>query len=343
MELYSQAADYKYTYSLTTVVYRFMPNFTDFTIVKDSIPGMNFSTICDVNHYHTDKDNFSNINETSIQHYGAQVLPIAMEYVTNPKYADKNYFKSDKDTVNFTIPVLGLFNFGKTMYAILCVVIFLVFMVMFGLDGVRGRLKSRKVFKTSGFVFLGALGALVTGLLLSWLCCLIAGAEFKLFGVIHGVQFDNVAMIIFMVLMTAGVVFFYWKGRGKAVRGAMNSMRSSAAVTAASHYAYNVLYATLALMFFLSAVLLIALGENLMFMVPMAFATLGIFLYKLTSLRFWLLAAIFATLLHAFSFLWALTMALTIGAFGAVMMLAFIDLMMLIPMADLYMMPNRKR
>jgi hypothetical protein len=63
----------------------------------------------------------------------------------------------------------------------------------------------------------------------------------------------------------------------------------------------------------------------------------------LTSLRFWLLAAIFATLLHAFSFLWALTMALTIGAFGAVMMLAFIDLMMLIPMADLYMMPNRKR
>jgi hypothetical protein len=103
------------------------------------------------------------------------------------------------------------------------------------------------------------------------------------------------------------------------------------------------MYATLALMFFLSAVLLIALGENLMFMVPMAFATLGIFLYKLTSLRFWLLAAIFATLLHAFSFLWALTMALTIGAFGAVMMLAFIDLMMLIPMADLYMMPNRKR
>jgi hypothetical protein len=192
-------------------------------------------------------------------------------------------------------------------------------------------------------VFLGALGALVTGLLLSWLCCLIAGAEFKLFGVIHGVQFDNVAMIIFMVLMTAGVVFFYWKGRGKAVRGAMNSMRSSAAVTAASHYAYNVLYATLALMFVLSAVLLIALGENLMFMVPMAFATLGIFLYKLTSLRFWLLAAIFATLLHTFSFLWSLTMALTIGAFGAVMMLAFIDLMMLIPMADLYMMPNRKR
>ena len=69
MDLYSQFADYKFTYSLTTVVYRFMPNFTDFTIVKDEIPGLNFSTITDVNHYHTDKDNFSNVTESSIQHY----------------------------------------------------------------------------------------------------------------------------------------------------------------------------------------------------------------------------------------------------------------------------------
>ena len=54
MDLYAKAADYKYTYSLTTVVYTFMPNFTDFTIVKDAIPGLNFSTITDVNHYHTE-------------------------------------------------------------------------------------------------------------------------------------------------------------------------------------------------------------------------------------------------------------------------------------------------
>jgi hypothetical protein len=34
---------------------------------------------------------------------------------------------------------------------------------------------------------------------------------------------------------------------------------------------------------------------------------------------------------------------LTIGAFGAVMMIAAIDMMMLIPMADLYMIPSRNR
>lgn len=343
MELYADAADYKFTYSLTTVVYTFMPNFTDFTIVKDAIPGLNFSTICDVNHYHTDKDNFSNINETSIQHYGAQVLPVALEYVTNPAYADKDYFRSDEDTVNFTIPALGLFNFSKIGYTIICIVIFLVFLCMFALAGVRGSLKAAKVFKTSAIIFGTALGVLGAGVLLSWLCCLIAGAQFKPFGVIHGVQFDNVAMIVCTVLMVATAVFFYWRGRSNAVRSSHNSMRSSASVTAASHYAYNVLYATLALMFVLSAALLIALGENLMFMVPLAFATTGLLLYKLTSMRFWMLVAIFATLLHAFSFLQALTMALTIGAFGAVLMLTFIDLMMLIPLADLYMMPSRSR
>ena len=96
-------------------------------------------------------------------------------------------------------------------------------------------------------------------------------------------------------------------------------------------------------MFVLSAVLLFALGENLMFMIPLTFATLAMVFYRLTSLKVWLLAGIILTLLHVFSFLYALTMALTIGAFGAVMMIAYIDLMMLIPMADIYLMQQRKR
>ena len=337
MELYSKAADYKFTYSLTTVVYSFMPNFTDFTIVKDEIPGMNFSTITDINHYHTDKDNFSNVTESSIQHYGAQVLPVAMEYVTNPEYADKDYFKSEEDTVNFTVPALGLFNSSKTVYMVINAVVFLLFLCLFGLEGVRGRLQARKVFKSSAMTLLKAVAALVIGLLLSYLCCLIAGAKFKLFGVIHGVQFDNIAMIVIMVLLVIMLALIYINGRNKAVRASMNSMRSSASKNACAHYANNTLYGTLALMLVLNVALLLSIGENLMFMIPFTFATAALILYRLTSLKVWLLAAIFATLLHAFSFLFALSMALTIGAFGAVMMIAAIDLMMLIPMADLYL------
>ena len=343
MDLYADAAKYHYTYSLTTVVYTFMPNFTDFTIVKDYIPGMNFSTITDVNHYHTDKDNFGNINEKSIQHYGEQILPIAQEYVMNDKYADKDYFRTDKDTVNFTIPLLGLFNFSKTIYLVINVVIFLLFLLVFGMEKVRGRLKSAAgVLKVSAIIFGSAIGVLLLGEGIAYVCAAIAGAKFKLFGTVQGVQFDNAAMIVSAVLMTVVCVLVYLAGRKKAVRAASGSMRSSAATTAVSHYAYRNLYGALALVFILAVALLLALGENMMFFIPLAFTVIAMVLYHVTGLKFWIPVAIFAILLHVFSFYFALSMALTIGAFGAVMMLAFFDIMVLIPLADLYLISKKK-
>ena len=343
MELYADAADYKFTYSLTTVVYGFMPNFTDFTIIKDDIPGLNFSTIADVNHYHTDKDNFSNINPKSIQHYGAQVLPVAMEYLTDEAYSDKEYFKSDEDAVNFSIPLLGLFNFSKLQYAIVNIVIFLLFLIVFGLEGVRGRIKASKVFRNSVSVFFVALGVLAFGELVAYVSCLICGAAFKPFGTIYGVTFDNVAMVVSTVIVTLAAVFVYVASRQKAVRQVSGSMRASAAVNAASRHAYNNLYGTLALIFVLSAALLLAIGENLMFLIPLACVTAAMILYHLTSLKAWLVIAIGIILLHAFSFYFALAMALTIGAYGAVIMLAFFDIMVLIPLADLYLLSSPKK
>ena len=344
MDLYADAAKYHYTYSLTTVVYTFMPNFTDFTIVKDYIPGMNFSTITDVNHYHTDKDNFSNISEKSIQHYGEQVLPISQEYVMNDKYADKDYFRAENDTVNFTIPLLGLFNFSKTIYMIINVVFFVLFLLVFGLEKIRGRLKSAAgVFKVSAIIFGSAIGVLLLGEGVAYVCAAIAGAKFKLFGTVQGVQFDNAAMIVTAVLVTLVCVLVYLAGRKKAVRAASGSMRSSASTAAASHYAYRNLYGALALVFVLAVALLIALGENMMFFIPFTFAVIAVVLYHLTGLKVWLPVAIFAILLHVFSFYFALSMALTIGAFGAVMMLAFLDIMVMIPLADLYLLSNKKK
>ena len=342
MDLYAEAAKYPFTYSLTTVVYNFMPNFTDFTIVKDELPGMNFSTIVDVNHYHTDLDNFSNISEKSIQHYGAQIVPVTKEYLTNEVYADRDYFKAENDTVNFTIPVLGLFNFSKGMYKVVNVIVFVLFLLAFAFEGVRGRLNASKVFKSSLTVLGLGVGMLVLGELVAYLSAVICGAKFKLFGVIYGVTFDNIAMIVSVVLMAAVCVLVYLRGRAAAARKTSGSMRASAASNAVAKYAANKVYGALALMFILSAVLLFTLGENLMFFIPLAFGTAALILYRLTSLKVWLLAAIALILLHALSFLYALAMALTIGAFGAVAMLAFFDIMVLVPMADMYLSANKK-
>ena len=343
IDLYASTASYPYTFSLTTVVYGFMPNFTDFTIVKDSIPGLNFSTITDVNHYHTHLDNFDNISEKSIQHYGEQILPLAREYLKNGQYADKDALKADTDAVNFSIPGVGLLNFSKIGYTIANVAIFILFLLVFGLEGVRGRIKASKVFMKSLTVLGFAIVALAAGELVAFVCGKIAGVQFKPFGIMQGISFDNIAMIVSIVLMTAVCVLVYLVKRAEAMRSALGSMRASAAVTAARNHAFNALYGSLALIFLLSVVLLIALGENMMFLIPLAFATLAMILYHLTNLRVWLLASIVLILLHAFSFYYALAMALTIGALGAVMMLSFFDVMIIIPLADLYLMPSRRK
>ena len=341
MDLYADAAKYPYTYSLTTVVYNFMPNFTDFTIVKDEIPGMNFSNIADINHYHTDLDNFGNISEKTIQHYGAQVLPVALAYVTGD-YQDKDALRADKDTVNFTIPGLGLFNFGKTWYMVINIVIAVVFFLLFGFEVVRGRLNAVKAFKTSGVVLVLAVAVLALGELVGYLSSLAAGAKFKPFGIVVGVGFDNVAMIVSTAVIFLFSALVYVSIRSKVVRRTAASMRHSAGVAAASRNAFTVLYGTLFLMAVLSLALVFALGENLMFFIPLFFATVAVILWHLTSLKVWLLAGVALILLHAFSFLFALSMALTIGAYGAVAMLAFLDLMVLIPMADLYLTERRR-
>jgi len=339
-DLYASSASSPYTYSLTTVVYRFMPNFTDFTIVKDSIPGLNFSTITDVNHYHTHLDNFDNISEKSIQHYGAQILPLAREYVTNPEYAGKDALRAEHDAVNFTIPLIGMLNFSKTGYTVVNVVMFLLFLVLFGLEGVRGRIKASRVFAKSVKVLGFALVALAAGELVAFVCGKIAGVAFKPFGIMQGIMFDNVAMAASVAVMFCICVLAYCLTRAKAVRAVSASMRASAVRNAAKGHAFNALYGSLALVFLLSAVLLIALGENMMFLIPLAAAVLAMILYHMTNLRVWLLAAIVLILLHSFSFYHALAMALTIGALGAVMMLVFFDFMVLIPLADLYLMPS---
>lgn len=343
LDLYASTARYHYSYSLTTVVYQFMPNFTDFTIIKDEIPGLNFSTITDVNRYHTHFDNFSNVSEKSIQHYGEQILPIALKYVKSEEYSDKDSLKADGDSTNFTIPAIGLLNFSKTGFTIFNVAVFLVFLLLFGLEGVRGRIKTSKVLKVSLVTLGSALGFLAFGELIAFVCGKIAGVQFKPFGIMQGIMFDNAAMIVAMVVMILICVAVYVSGRNKIVRSVSGSMRASAIINAATHNAYNVLYGVLALLFILSVALLLAIGETLMFIIPLCCATVAMAMYHLTNLRLWLPIAIVVIMLHAFSFYYALAMALTIGALGAVMMLAFFTIMVIIPLVDLYLMPVRKK
>ena len=266
LDLYQSTAKFPHTYSLTTVVYGFMPNFTDFTIVKDEIPGLNFSTIADINHYHTDLDNFSNIKPASIQHYGSQLVPLVREYLCNETYADADYLRSQENSINFTLPLLGLLNFSSAAYWTLNLVLFVVFLLLMLMDVVRNRAKWVQIWPATLKNLLWAVLVLLLGEVVAFIACRCSGATFKAFGIVQGVQADNAIMIITTILVFLVTLFFYWRQRKALQQNRRQSLRKNATSTAAQLFATNQLHGQLLLLTLLSAALLAAISENLMFL-----------------------------------------------------------------------------
>jgi len=97
MHLYAAATLRPVTNSLCYVIYKMLPNNTDFTVFKGaSYQGFNFAFIGDVGHYHTPLDSFGNASASTIQHQGdnAQnaVLALADSTELQPPPKDSVFF-----------------------------------------------------------------------------------------------------------------------------------------------------------------------------------------------------------------------------------------------------------
>ena len=305
VKLYADHARYPFGYSITNMVYQQMPNGTDFNIVRDSIAGFNFSPVQDINHYHTDLDNIHNISEKTIQHYGEQIMPLMKEYLTNKEYAEKGYFLAEEDVIYFSIPLLGTFHFPKNTYWLLNIgVFFLLLHLMFK----QNHLPWKTILKPSGITIALGLGWIVVGEVIAWLSALSVGARFKLFGTVQGIPFDNAVILLSVLILVMGMVRFVQN-----------------------------LYASLFTLMLLSFIALIIAGENMMFFIPLCIGTLSVMLWQATSSRIFPLLGVCLILLHAFSFVYIIAMALTIGALGLVLLVAFCHLIVVIPLAKLYL------
>lgn len=74
---YAQHASHHAADSISYVIYKLLPNDTDFTIFKRAgYQGLNFAYIKGVNQYHTPLDNAANVNPGSVQDHGDQMLPL---------------------------------------------------------------------------------------------------------------------------------------------------------------------------------------------------------------------------------------------------------------------------
>src|SRR5882672_3709198 len=85
MRLYESAIARPMTNSLFYVVYRQLPNDTDFTVFKQAdYQGFNFAFIGNVGRYHTPLDSVANADSSTIQHQGANGLAALMALANAP-------------------------------------------------------------------------------------------------------------------------------------------------------------------------------------------------------------------------------------------------------------------
>jgi hypothetical protein len=97
MRLYGRSTLEPITNSLCYVIYKTLPNNTDFTIFKAaSYQGFNLAFIGDVAYYHTPLDSFENASPSTMQHQGANALSalLALADVSDlsPPAADSLFF-----------------------------------------------------------------------------------------------------------------------------------------------------------------------------------------------------------------------------------------------------------
>ena len=310
IDLYKKA-NLPVSYSLAADVYNKMTNGSDFTEFKDAgLPGINFAVLNDLDYYHTKNDNYDNISDTSIQHYGEQVLPIVQEYVYNAKYGQADYFQSNQNSVFFTLLPNVFINYTSLIATILAVISLIALVVIMRNLKVNAKMVVKWIAVWTGL----ALASTAIGIAISYIISMVSGIEFKITYMprITGSDF----IVLMAVILTSVLVALLSKKLAKN-REDLESM----------------LFGGLWFNEFLLVIFMIALpGGSYLFLWPVIMTLISIILTKKFKNQNMLLIATMFTIVMYVPVIYNIYIALTIGALGVVMLLTLMSLSTIVPL-----------
>ena len=315
VELYKEAK-YPYTYSMTSVIYRVLPNSTDFSCVNKDIPGFNFSVIDNLNYYHTDLDNYDNISLRSIQHYGEQILPIAKSYLVNSSYRDAKVFASEKDLHFFTVPHIGIFSFENSTLIAMQYISLAVIILSILLFIAQRRVSLKRILKISVINFLLMIAGSLVGYGISQLLAHIYGVEFSLVNLTY---IEGEYIIILLVLLIFYLIYVWLYG--KCTKGGR------------SYSCLDLLSSGALLLTIASITSYYALGDSTLFLIPALVSSIALLLnlfrsYIYTNYMGWSI-----NLLYLLPLSYCLVMAITIGALALFVPLFLLYLAVQVPLS----------
>jgi Peptidase family M28 len=159
MHLYSRSIERPITNSLYYVIYKLLPNNTDFSVFKDAgYQGFNFAFIGNVGFYHTPLDNLSNASLATIQDQGVNALQ-AVRALANA--ADLN--PPIAESVFFDVLGRGLLVWPAKAIPAVTLCLLLLSAVAVAILVCRGRARSREIaWGLLGFIANVVLGAILS-------------------------------------------------------------------------------------------------------------------------------------------------------------------------------------
>lgn len=209
-----QNAGFPFAFSIASEIYGIMPNSTDLSVFLDNgFNCMNLATLDGLKYYHTEQDNFSNIDKNSLASYCNTLLPLLEEYTQNNTYSKMNAFDSDHDAVFSTILPNVIINLHPTIVKILIVVCAIVVVLMCVLYKLSKKTKFSKILLSFLFDILTLGLVFGVGFGLIQLLCKIFALPFNFMFVV-GVPLDKLFLIVF-VLLTFGLVLIVRKIKTK--------------------------------------------------------------------------------------------------------------------------------
>lgn len=173
IETFANETAYPNGASLTSEIFRRMPNDTDFsTSLRAGIPGIDFAFTGERNHYHTPNDNVANMDLRTIQHHGENMLPLTRALASADLDSDR---EANLEAMGGTLVYASLYGYlmrWGTQYEPWLLIVSLVLLV-FG---------ARQLGSTLKGTALGAAAA--AGIILS--TSLVGFAAFKIIGMALG-------------------------------------------------------------------------------------------------------------------------------------------------------------
>ncbi len=310
-------AELPVSYSLATAVYTVMPNLTDFTeFLAVDKQGINFAVLDDLYYYHTPNDNYNNINLSSIQHYGSQIIPLVEAFVYDSAYGDVDHFVGEQNQVFFTILPNVLITYRESTMHVLHFMLLAFFIGITTFLIIKKQTSLTLIAKYFGIIFgLVAIFAVI-GLYLAKLIAFIGHVPFS----ITYVRMQNTELITLAILLaTLGTLGFLYKKFVKNDESKKALMISGIFI--------NLLFAILT-GFVLS-------GASFLFFVPALFGMISLFFITFVKSKVALHIALSQNILWntllIVPILYSLYLAITVGGLLAFMVILVINLMTVIP------------